>query len=130
MDESSPQATKLESTGPDWIPAFWYKVFPEHTQRLAECLWRLMEGRDKVPGWFAEGRTVLIPKDSCEGRPDQFQLPITCLNTGYKALTGALAGILKDHAQRVGALPDEQKAGQTWVSRCFVSLCGSQTKLM
>ena len=48
----------------------------------------------------------MIPKDGCEGRPDQFQP----LNTGYKALTGALAGILMDHAQRVGALPDEQKA--------------------
>lgn len=97
-----------KAAGPDRIPAFWYKAFPEHTGGLASCLWRLVEGRGHVPEWFVKGRTVLIPKDGCEGRPDQFR-PITCLNTGYKALTGALANILMEHVQRVGLLPEEQK---------------------
>ena len=98
-----------KAPGPDWIPAFWYKAFPEQTQLLGECLWRLVDGRDQIPGWFVEGRTVLIPKAGCEGKPEQFR-PITCLNNGYKAFTGALTGILMDHVQRVGVLPEEQKA--------------------
>uniref|UniRef100_A0A1X7SJ39 Uncharacterized protein n=1 Tax=Amphimedon queenslandica TaxID=400682 RepID=A0A1X7SJ39_AMPQE len=36
--------------------------------------------------WFVTGRTVLIPKEGCEGTPDQFQL-ITNLKNAYKLYT-------------------------------------------
>ena len=55
--------------------------------------------------WMLQGRTILIPKEGCVGRPEQYG-PITCLNTSYNLLTG----ILEDHADRNGLLPHEQKA--------------------
>ena len=50
----------------------------------------------ELPDWLVKGRTVLFPKDGCEGKPDQFR-PINCLNCTYKLLTGVLTKILMAH---------------------------------
>ena len=55
------------------------------------------------------GRTVLIPKKGCQGRPEQYR-PITCLNTGYKLLTSVITILLRSHIESNSILPVEQKA--------------------
>ena len=110
-----------KAPGPDRICAYWYKAFPRLTELLRDCLWRLVEGDDQIPAWFVEGRTVLIPKSDCEGKPEQFR-PITCLNCMYKALTGALTHVLMDHAQATGVLPNEQKALRKGCRGCLDAL--------
>ena len=70
----------------------------------------LKEGdSDNIPAWFVKGRTVLISKAGCDGRPDQYR-PITCLNTAYKLLTAVMTEVLYDHAMAHSYLPPEQWA--------------------
>ena len=64
---------------------------------------------DNVPSWFVKGRTVLIPKEGCQGKPDQYR-PITCLNTAYKLLTAVMTEVLYKHPTEWGYLPPEQRA--------------------
>ena len=67
----------------------------------------LEEGEaDSIPAWFVKGRTILIPKEGCQGRPD----PITCLNTGYKLLTAVMTKVSYEHVTCYSYLPPEQKA--------------------
>ena len=75
---------------------------------MEEC-WRITDGDMERPEWLVHGQTVMIPKEGCEGRPDQFR-PITCLNTTYKTLTGAASRVLMHHATRFDLVPEEQKA--------------------
>ena len=49
-----------------------------------------------IPTWFVKGRTVLIPKEGCKGRPEQYR-PITCLNTEYKLFTAVTMEVLYKH---------------------------------
>lgn len=70
----------------------------------------MLEGdSDSIPAWFVKGRTVLIPKEGCQGRPEQYR-PITCLNTAYKLLTAVMTEVLYDHAIAYLYLPPEQRA--------------------
>ena len=64
---------------------------------------------NNIPAWFVKGRTVLIPKAGCEGRPDQYR-PITCLNTAYKLLTAVMTEVLYDHVMVPSYLPPEKRA--------------------
>ena len=57
----------------------------------------------------------------CVGRPDQYR-PITCLNTLYKVLTGAITQILMGHVEAKGLLPGEQKAMQKGQRGCLEAL--------
>ena len=67
-------------------------------------MWEILEGDpNSIPTWLVKGRTVLIPKEGCQGQPKQYQ-PITCLNTKYKLLTTVLTEVLYEH------LPLEQRA--------------------
>ena len=61
-------------------------------------MWHMLEGdSESIATWFVKGRTVLIPKEGCQRRPEQYQ-PIICLNTGYKLLTAVMTEVLYDHA--------------------------------
>ena len=40
----------------------------------------------QIEQWLVAGRTVLIPKEGCGGKPHQYRL-ITCSNTIYKLMT-------------------------------------------
>ena len=57
-----------KAPGRDGLHAFWWKQF----HQAATLLWeiKLCEGRSEVPAWFVEGRTVLIPKAGCQGKPN------------------------------------------------------------
>ena len=68
----------------------------------------MAQGRDKVPHWLVKGRTVLIPKDNCQGKPDQFW-PIACLNTAYKVITSSVAMELQQFVTDRQLIPPEQK---------------------
>ena len=80
------------------VPAFWLKAFPQATI-LRDKMWEVVDGDREIPEWLVCGETVLLPKENCEGRPDQYR-PIVLLNNTYKLLTGALAEVLADHVTR------------------------------
>ena len=95
--------------GPDGIPGYWLKKFKSTADLIKHLLWKVLDGETEIPEWLVKGRTVLLPKDGWEGKPDQFQ-PITCLNCTYKLFTGVLTAILMTHVTTKNVLPDEQKA--------------------
>ena len=69
---------------------------------IKEQLWKVMDGESELPQWVVRGKTVLLPKEWCTGRPDPYR-PITCLNT-------TLAEVLMTHVKAKNLLPEEQKA--------------------
>ena len=75
----------------------------------------MLEGdADNIPTWLMKGRTVLIPKEGCQGRTEQYQ-PITCLNTEYKLFTAVMMEVLYKHvmAYRTSLPSREQSAEDT-----------------
>ena len=92
--------------GPDKLNGWWHRVFPKTNSFLMEKMWEVMNVAGKMPEWMVRGKTVLIPKEGCVGKAGQFR-PIACLNTSYKLLTGALAGMISEHTLRLGILPAE-----------------------
>ena len=100
-----------KAPGRDGICGFWWKHFRQATIFLGQAVWEMLEegDSDNIPAWFVKGRTVLIPKAGCEGRPEQYR-PITCLNTAYKLLTAVMTEVLYEHAMAHSYLPLEQRA--------------------
>ena len=65
----------------------------------------MLEGDSKsIDIWFAKGRTVLIPKAGCQGRPEQYR-PIICLNSAYKLLNTVMTEVLYEHIMAYSDLP-------------------------
>lgn len=95
--------------GPDAIKAYWWKAFPSAKEWLRGFIGDVLNGSRSVPRWMVKGRTVLIPKPGCEGKPEQYR-PIACLNTSYKLLTSIIAHHLSKHVVEKNILPDEQFA--------------------
>lgn len=98
-----------KAPGPDMICAYWYKVFRGPVTILRDEIWGAIDGGRGIPKWLIEGRTVMIEKEGCTGKPEEYR-PITCLNIAYKLLTGALTAVLMEHVERRNLLPEEQKA--------------------
>ena len=98
-----------KAPGKDGVQGFWFKTFPEMGKALGQGLWKILKHPKEIESWLVEGRTVLIPKDGCEGKPQQYR-PITCLNVMYKLFTAIVTEILYEHATEVGAIPQEQRA--------------------
>ena len=98
-----------KAPGPDGICAFWWKKFPRASDILRKWIETTLNGDTHAPGWLVSGRTVLIPKEGCQGRPDQYR-PIACLNTSYKAMTAVVAQILGEHLFSNDVIPSHQKA--------------------
>jgi len=103
-----------KAPGRDGICGYWWKSFQQASELLRQALWKILEGgsqtgSDDIPTWFVKGRTVLIPKEGCQGRPEQYR-PITCLNTAYKLLTAVMTEVLYKHSTEWGYLPPEQRA--------------------
>ena len=85
-------------------------------------MWRILEGNaDSIPTQFVKGRTVLIPKEGCPGRLEQYH-PITCLNTEYKLLTAVMMEVLYEHATAYSYLPSEQRAIRRGQHGCLNAL--------
>ena len=116
------KARSWKAPGHDGLCAFWWKIFHQAAEVLGQLVRRnVSEGGADIPDWLVRGRTVLIPKEGCEGRPDQYR-PITCLNTAYKLLTGTLTTMLQDHSSKYGVMPDEQKALRPGKRGCLDAL--------
>ena len=100
-----------KAPGRDGICGYCWKNFHQAAVLLGRAVWDMLEegDSDNIPTWFVKGRTVLIPKAGCEGRPDQYR-PITCLNTAYKPLTAVMTEVLYNHAIAYSYLPPEQRA--------------------
>ena len=98
-----------KADGHNGICAYWWKVFPRVAHFLHEIITGMVDGNIPIPGWFVRGRTVLVPKQGCKGRVDQYR-PITCLNTSYKLFTTVLTTILQQHLEENNIMPVEQKA--------------------
>ena len=108
-NKSLRKARSWKAPGHDGLCAFWWKAFPRAVITLRKLVGRIVDGDEDIPDWLVRGRTVLIPKDGCEGKPEQYR-PITCLNTAYKLMTSSLALILQEHSTEYGLIPPEQKA--------------------
>lgn len=100
---------------------FWLKSFSKVASLLKEMFWEILDEEREAPEWLIRSRTVLLPKDGCNGEPDKFR-PITCLNTSYKLLTGVLAKLLMQHVMEKGILPEEQKALRKGQRGCLDAL--------
>ena len=99
-----------KAPGRHGICGFWWKQFHQAKELLRRTVWHMLEGdSDSIPTCFVKGRTVLIPKEGCQGRPEQYR-PITCLNTEYKLLIAVMTEVLYDHAIAYSLLPPEQRA--------------------
>ena len=107
--KSMKKARSWKAPGNDGICAFWWKSFPRAANILRKLVGRIVDRKEDVPDWLVRGRTVLIPKEGCEGKPEQYR-PITCLNTAYKLLTSSLANVLQDHSDEHELIPPEQRA--------------------
>lgn len=103
------KVSNWKAPGRDGIYGAWLKAFPSLETALVDQLWSMINLETRVPDWLVEGRTVLIPKEGCTGRPEQYR-PITCLNVTYKALTGLLSEIIRHHLGDSDVFPEEQKA--------------------
>lgn len=110
-----------KAPGHDGIYAFWWKNFHQANAHLWEAVKGVLEGVVEPPDWFVRGRTVLIPKKECQGKPDQYR-PITCLNTGYKLLTAVITILLRQHVVEHAILPAEQKALHSGRRGCLEAL--------
>ena len=110
-----------KAPGPDKIHGWWHRAFPRMNSLLRDKMWDVMDGLEPMPEWMVRGKTVLIPKEGCSGKADQFR-PIACLNTSYKLFTGALANKLSKHVFRLGILPAEQKAFRKETRGCLDAL--------
>ena len=82
-----------KAPGPDGVQGFWLKAFPGMTAILGERLWKAIKHPRRIEQWLVRGRTVLIPKDGCTGKPHQYR-PITCLNVMYKLMTAIVTEVL------------------------------------
>ena len=110
-----------KAPGPDKIHGWWHRAFPKMNSLLRDKMWEVMDERVSMPDWMVRGKTVLIPKEGCTGKADQYR-PIACLNTSYKLLTGALANMLTEHVSKFGIMPAEQKALSKETRGCLAAL--------
>lgn len=102
------RASSWKAPGPDGIQAAYWK-----TKKIAKLLIGIIEETigtgARIPKWLCKGRTVLIPKEGDLKDPSNYR-PITCLNTCYKIMTGAMSSWLEEKTRGSSARPSEQRA--------------------
>ena len=86
-------------TGPDKIQGFWLKSFTAVDEVQATVLNKCIEVGD-VSGWLAEGRTILVMKDSKKGTEVRNYRSITCLNLIWKRIAGIISDKIYDHLEK------------------------------
>ena len=120
-----------KGAGPDKIQDFWLKSFTAVHGVLATVLNECVEVGE-VPGWFVEGRTILVMKDSKNGTEVGNYRPITCLNLIWKLLTGIISDKTYDHLEKNRLLPEDQKGSRRKcqgtkdhlvIGRCILQNC-------
>ena len=120
-----------QGAGPDKIQGFWLKSFTAVHEVLAAVLNECIEVGD-VPGWFVEGRTILVLKDSKNGTEVGNYRPTACLNLIWKLLIGIISDKTYDHLEKNKLLLEEQKGSrrkcqgtkdQLAIDRCILQNC-------
>jgi len=84
------KAYNWKSPGHDQIQNYWLKAFPATHRHITKNFNAIIEEPEKAPEWLTTGITYLIPK-SGDSKEVRNYLPITCLTTMYKTLTGIIA---------------------------------------
>ena len=102
------KTSNRKSPGRDGIHGFWLKKFDILHDKLLSYLNECV-GKEDVPSWLVESRTVLIQKDQNKGNVASNYRPIACLNLIWKVFTGMLSEKLYIHVEFNGILPEEQK---------------------
>ena len=91
-----------------------------------------------VPGWLAEGRTILVTKDSKKGTEVGNYRPTACLNLIWKLLTEILSDKTYDSLEENRLLPEEQKGrrrkcqeteDQLAKDRCILQNCRKRKQI-
>ena len=91
-------AKRKEWTAPgiENIQNYWWKKLEPAQKALTRAFTKIKEDNNNIPFWWQIGRTVLLLKPkSLEDEKDY--LPITCLNTSYKIMTGVVAKYMREH---------------------------------
>jgi len=81
-----------KASGPDGVQGYWMKVFPGMSTEIGKAMWKTIKHPQKIEQWLVAGRTVLIPKEGCKGKPHQYSL-IICLNIMSKLTVGVIKSI-------------------------------------
>ncbi|XP_044732779.1 uncharacterized protein LOC123295469 [Chrysoperla carnea] len=103
--------------GMDAVSNFWWKRLTSTHAHLARHFTSYILGFGTFPTWFAEGRTVLIPKKGDLSVPSNYR-PITCLNTVYKAFTSILNERILTTIEPVWQMIYEQRGSKRGISGC------------
>ena len=96
---------------PDKIQGFWLNSFTAVHEVLATVLNECIEVGD-VPGWLAEGRTIVVTKDSKNRTEVGNYRPTAHLNLMRKLLAGIISDKTYDHLEENRLSPGEQKGSR------------------
>ena len=105
---------------------YWLKAFPATRRHITKNFNAIIQEPEKAPDWLAAGITYLILK-SGDSKEVRNYLPITCLTTMYKTLTGIIAKSISTHLEEQSLLPAQQKGCHTGSKGCKDRLMISKT---
>ncbi|XP_045463748.1 uncharacterized protein LOC123673305 [Harmonia axyridis] len=97
------------SPGVDGIQNYWWKHFMATHQHLAKIFQQTLKDPTKIPHYFTQGNTIMIPKGETTQDPERYR-PITCLPTVYKILTGVLTRHISRHVSK-NNIPSKEQGG-------------------
>ena len=98
------KAHNWKSPGNDQIQNYWLKAFPATHRHIAKNFNAIIEEPEKAPDWLTTRIIYLIPK-SRDSKEVRNYMPITCLTTMYKTLTGLIAKRISTHLEKQSLLP-------------------------
>lgn len=96
-----------KSPGNEKIQNYWYKYFTSAHSIIAKQFQECIEDPTKMPLFFTEGSTYLLPKNVNIENPANYR-PITCLPTVYKLFTSIIKTKIYKHVTQNNILAPEQ----------------------
>jgi hypothetical protein len=126
------KAHNCKSPDNDLIQNYWLKAFQATHRHIAKNFNAIIEEPEKAPDWLTTGITNLILK-SGDSKQVRKHLPITCLTTMYKTLTGILAKRISTHLEEQSLLPAEDPGSkgckdQLMISKAIYEDCRRRNK--
>ena len=111
-----------KASGPHDVQGFWFKRMVNLHDRLPKHLQSCLN-TSTVTSWMANGRTVLIMKESKKGSVASNYRPIASLSIMWKLLTGIIGDEIYSHLERSSLLQNEQKG-------CYRGSRGNKDQLL